>query len=123
MNETAFVDAFLDQQYLKLDERALGFIFGPERLAAATSLPVAEAKALLAAHREQVLEIVVDTARRILRDTFYDRLFEELAALPGPVAGAFINLALGRVEDAGIEAARAETVKRIQESRRPRPSQ
>lgn len=120
MNQTEFVDAFLDRQYLKLDERALGFIFGPERVAAASAQPLPQATAQLAALRERMQHLVVETSRRILRDAFYDRLFEELAALPEPEAGAFINLALGRTADAGIEAARAEAVRQIQEARRPR---
>src|SRR5690606_27537170 len=100
MEAEEFNDAFLDTEYLKLDEGALGFIFTQERLEKALAVPQSEVQAMLQQHHAEVVELVANTTRRILHEAFYIKLFEDLTALPDELAYPFIHLALRRVEDA-----------------------
>lgn len=116
-----FTDAFLDSQYLKLDEGALAFIFSKDRVEAAKALDEADAQALLETHHEQLVRLYGDVTRRILKDAFYMKLFEELSELEDDVAYAFINLALRRIGDEKVEAARVKAVQDYQAKRPPPP--
>lgn len=116
-----FADAFLDSTYLKLDEGALAFIFTRQRVEKASQLTTAEAAALVATHRDELVRLYAGTARRILKDAFYMQLYEELAELDDELAFAFINLCLRRVEDETIEAARRDVVVKIAASRKKAP--
>jgi hypothetical protein len=109
-----FEDAFLDSTYLKLDEGALAFIFTKERVEAAKGLSVEEARERLASHHEELVRLYGETTKRILMDAFWHDLFEDLAEREEDVVFAFINLALGRIEDAEVEAARVAEVKKYQ---------
>ncbi|MCA8914758.1 MAG: hypothetical protein KDB90_05040 [Planctomycetes bacterium] len=120
MEATDFNDAFLDSTYLKLDEGALSFIFTPARVKAATALSIDEAGKLVKANHAALVKIYGDTTKRILIEPFYIELFEELAEQPDEVAYAFINLALRRVEDDEVEAARVTEVKKYQAKRKPK---
>jgi len=120
MDQTDFNDAFLDSTYLKLDKGALSFIFTPERVEAALKLSVDGAGALVKKHHAELVKTYGDTTRRILIEPFYMELFEELAEKPDEVAHAFINLAMRRVEDPEIEAARIAEVKKYQAKRKPK---
>jgi hypothetical protein len=116
-----FTDAFLDSQYLKLDEGALAFIFSKDRVEAAKALDEAGAQALLETHHEHLVRLYGDVTRRILKDAFYMKLFEELSELEDEVAYAFINLALRRIGDERVEAARVKAVQDFQAKRPPPP--
>ncbi len=118
MDNSEFTDAFLDREYLKLDEGALSFIFTRERVEQATGLSVDDAHALLQKHHDEMVALWRDTTKRILMDAFYTELFEELAGKDDDIAFAFINLALGRIQDEQAEAARVEEVSRFQARRR-----
>lgn len=118
MDADEFTDAFLDSQYLRLTDGALAFIFTKPRVQAAQALSVAEANALLQKHHAQLVKIYGDTTRRILGDAYYMNLFEQLFELDDEVAFAFINLALRRVEDPQIEAARVQAVTEYQRKRK-----
>ncbi|MCB9896019.1 MAG: hypothetical protein H6839_16415 [Planctomycetes bacterium] len=120
MEATDFNDAFLDSTYLKLDEGALSFIFTPARVKAATALSVEQANLLVQDNHDALVKIYGDTTKRILIEPFYMELFEELAEQPDDVAFAFINLALRRVEDERVEAARVAEVKKYQAKRKPK---
>jgi hypothetical protein len=120
MDVTDFNDAFLDSTYLKLDEGALAFIFTSDRVKAATALSTEDANRLVREHHAALVKMYGDTTRRILIEPFYIELFEELAAQPDEVAYAFINLALRRVEDEQVEAARVAEVKKYQAKRKPK---
>ncbi|MCB9932371.1 MAG: hypothetical protein H6841_03015 [Planctomycetes bacterium] len=120
MDVSDFNDAFLDSTYLKLDQGALSFIFTAERVKAAQGLGVDAANALLQKHHAELVRLYGDTTRRILVEAFYNDLFEELADLPDEVAWTFINLALRRIEDAQVEAARVAEVKKYQAKRKPK---
>lgn len=118
MDHSEFTDAFLDREYLKLnDEGTLNFIFTKERVQRAKELPVDEAEALLQKHHDALVEIYRDTTKRILIEAFYTELFEELADKDDEVALAFINLVLGRVRDEEAEKARVEEVRKFQAKR------
>lgn len=119
MDPTGFTDAFLDSQYLRLDEGSLGFIFTPQRVRQAAQVPATELEPLLAANRAEMARLYGDVTRRILKDAFYDRLFEELAELPEDHATLFINLALRRIQDSDVEAARVSAVREYQARRKP----
>ena len=116
-----FTDAFLDSQYLKLDEGALAFIFSRERVEAAKAVDTARAKQMLAAHRDELVRLYGDVTRRILKDAYYMKLFEELSGLDDEIALAFINLALRRISDEKVEAARVKAVQDFQAKRPPPP--
>lgn len=120
MSGTDFTDAFLDSQYLKLDEGALSFIFSRDRVEAAMLLTVQQAGDLLARHHAQLVGLYGKVTRRILKDAFYMDLFEELAELEDDVAFAFINLALRRIEDPEVESARVKAVQEYQSKRAPK---
>lgn len=109
-----FEDAFLDSTYLKLDEGALAFIFTKERVDAAKALSIEDARARLQKHHEELVRLYGETTKRILMDAFWHDLFEDLAEREQDVVFAFINLALGRIEDQEVEAARVEEVKKYQ---------
>ena len=121
MAEGGFTDAFLDSEYLKLDEGALAFIFTRGRIEAAKALSEEEALALVDANRETLVKLYARATERILREAFYMDLFEELSELEDGIAFAFMNLALGRVQDAEVEAARVKVVAAYQ-AKRKRPS-
>jgi hypothetical protein len=121
MNEESFHDAFLDSEYLKLDEGALGFIFTQQRLERALECGDDDVRAMINARRPELVSLVAETAGRILREAFYTRLFEELSELPDELAIPFIHLALRRVTDPEIEAARAQVVREYQARRKPGP--
>ena len=114
MTTTDFNDAFLDSTYLKLDEGALAFIFSKERVEAAQQLSVEEANALLQKHHAELIRLYGETTKRIFIDAFYHDLFEDLSDRDDEVAHVFINLALGRIEDAEVEGARVAEVKKYQ---------
>lgn len=114
-----FTDAFLDSQYLKLDEGALAFIFSRERVDAAKAMKPERASELLASHRDELVRLYGDVTRRILKDAFYMKLFEELSELEDDVAFAFINLALRRISDEQVEAARVKVVQEFQAKKPP----
>lgn len=118
MEASDFNDAFLDTQYLKLDEGALGFIFTRERLAKALAVPAPEVKRMLADNHSALVDLMAVTTRRILHEAFYTQLFEDLAALPDEKAYPFIHLALRKLDDAEVEAARVKVVKAFQEKRK-----
>lgn len=118
MEKDAFNDAFLDREYLKLDEGSLGFIFTEERLAVALAVSQREVSAMLRENHGRIVALYADTTKRILHEAFYTALFEELAALPDAIAFPFIHLALGRIEDAEVEAARVKVVKEFQSKRK-----
>ncbi|MHC4839380.1 MAG: hypothetical protein ACYTDT_00255 [Planctomycetota bacterium] len=103
-------NAFLDRQLLRLDEGALSFVFGKERVEQAQALSKEEAEALVKSRKEDVKDLMVDVSRRIVIETFYDKLFEELAEVEADLAKGFIALALNVVHDEDIEAARAKAV-------------
>ena len=109
-----FEDAFLDSEYLKLDEGALAFIFTKERVEAAKALSAEDASARLAKHHEELVRLYGEATKRILMDAFWHDLFEDLADREEDVMFAFINLALGRIEDEEVEAARVAEVKKYQ---------
>lgn len=109
-----FEDAFLDSTYLKLDEGALAFIFTKERVQAAQALSVEDAQARLAKHHEEMVRLYGETTKRILMDAFWHDLFEDLSDREEDVVYAFINLALGRISDDEVEAARVAEVKKYQ---------
>ncbi|MBZ0136861.1 MAG: hypothetical protein K8I27_10850 [Planctomycetes bacterium] len=109
-----FEDAFLDSTYLKLDEGALAFIFTKERVQAALGISGGEAQALLDKHRDEMVRIYGETTKRILMDAFWHDLFEDLFEREDEVVFAFINLALGRIKDKDVEAARVAEVKKYQ---------
>lgn len=119
MSVADFTDAFLDSQYLKLDEGALAFIFSRERVEAAKAVTPVQAQELLAAHHAELVRLYGDVTKRILKDAFYMKLFEELSELPDEVAFAFINLALRRISDERVEAARVKAVQDFQAKRPP----
>jgi hypothetical protein len=118
MEPAEFNDAFLDTEYLKLDEGALGFIFTPERLEKALACPQPDVLAMLQANHAEVVELFANTTKRILHEAFYMKLFEDLTALPDELAYPFIHLALRRVEDAEVEAARVAVVRAFQAKRK-----
>lgn len=118
MEKEAFNDAFLDREYLKLDQGSLGFIFTEERLARALAQSRAEVSTMLRANHAQMVKLYADTTRRILNEAFYTALFEELSELPDELAYPFIHLALGRIEDDEVEAARVQVVKEFQSKRK-----
>lgn len=109
-----FDDAFLDSTYLKLDDGALAFIFTKERVEAATAISPEEASALLDKHQDELVRIYGETTKRILMDAFWHDLFEDLFEREDEVVFAFINLALGRITDEKVEAARVAEVKKYQ---------
>jgi hypothetical protein len=118
MDHSEFTDAFLDREYLKLnDEGTLNFIFTKDRVQQAKDLPVDEAEALLQKHHDTLVEMYRDTTKRILKEAFYTELFEELSEKEDEVAFAFINLVLGRVRDEEAEQARVDEVKKFQAKR------
>lgn len=119
MDHSDFTDAFLDREYLKLDDEGpLNFIFGKNRVRAAKELPVDEAEALLQKHHQTMVDLYRDTTKRILMEAFYIELFEELADHDDEVAFAFINLVTGRVNDKEAELARVDEVKKYQARRK-----
>ncbi len=118
MEAPDFNDAFLDTQYLKLDEGALGFIFTRERVAKALALSAPDAKRMLADNHGALVDLMAVTTRRILHEAFYTRLFEDLSALPDEQAYPFIHLALRRLDDPEVEAARVKVVKAFQDKRK-----
>ena len=118
MEPEQFNDAFLDTEYLKLDEGALRFIFTPDRVDAALACPEADVRRMLADHHAQVVELFAATTRRILQEAFYMKLFEDLSGLQDHLAYPFIHLALRRIEDAEVEAARVAVVKAFQAKRK-----
>jgi len=109
-----FEDAFLDSTYLKLDEGALAFIFTKQRVEAAKGISPEEAKTLLGKHHAELVRIYGETTKRILMDAFWHDLFEDLFEREDEVVFAFINLALGRISDEAVEAARVAEVKKYQ---------
>lgn len=120
MAGTNFTDAFLDSQYLKLDEGALAFIFSRDRVAAARAAEDADLAQWLQKHHATLVDLYGTVTRRILKDAFYDNLFEELSELDNEVATVFINLALRRIQDPDVEAARVKAVQEYQAKRKPR---
>lgn len=120
MSNQGFTDAFLDSQYLKLDEGALAFIFTRDRVQAAQQVSVDQARAWLDAHRPALVRLYGEVTRRILKEPFYDALFEQLSELDDEVAFTFINLCLRRIEDAEVEQARVAAVQEYQARRKPR---
>ncbi|MBX3472812.1 MAG: hypothetical protein KF754_00310 [Planctomycetes bacterium] len=120
MSNQGFTDAFLDSQYLKLDEGALAFIFTRERVNAARALGADQAAAYLARHHDKLVRLYGDVTRRILKDAFYDSLFEQLSELEDEIAFAFINLCLRRIQDEAVEAARVQAVQEYQAKRKPK---
>ena len=118
MEADDFTDAFLDSQYLRLTEGALAFIFTKPRVQKAQALSPEQAGALLQKHHAQLVKIYGDVTKRILADAFYMKMFEELYDLPDEVAFAFINLALRRIEDTQVEAARVQAVTEYQRKRK-----
>lgn len=116
MEPETFNDAFLDSQYLKLDEGALGFIFTRERLAKA--LTAGNVAGMLRDNHAALVDLMGETTRRILHEAFYTRLFEDLSALPDELAFPFIHLALRKLEDPDVEAARVRVVRAFQEKRK-----
>jgi hypothetical protein len=122
MDADDFNDAFLDSTYLKLDKGALSFIFTPQRVEAALKLSVDQANALVKKHQAELVKTYGDTTKRILIEAFYMELFEDLSTKADEVAYAFINLAMRRVEDPEVEAARIAEVKKYQAKRKPKPT-
>lgn len=120
MQNQGFTDAFLDSQYLKLDEGALSFIFTRERVDAAKLVSVDEAVKMLARHHDHLVRLYGTVTKRILKDAFYMDLFEELSGLDDEVAYSFINLCLRRVQDAAVEQARVKAVTEYQAKRKPK---
>lgn len=120
MQSQEFTDAFLDSQYLKLDEGALAFIFTRERVNAAKAVSVETARQYLARHHGQLVGLYGTVTRRILKDAFYMDMFEQLAELDDEVAFAFINLCLRRTEDPEVEQARVKAVQEYQAKRKPK---
>ncbi len=120
MAGTNFTDAFLDSQYLKLDEGALAFIFSRDRVQTARAAKDADLTQWLQKHHAALVDLYGTVTRRILKDAFYDNLFEELSELPDEVATVFINLALRRIQDADVEAARVKAVQEYQAKRKPK---
>jgi hypothetical protein len=118
MEPEQFNDAFLDTEYLKLDEGALRFIFTPERVEAALACPPAQVQQMLTDHHAQIVELFAATTRRILHEAFYMKLFEDLSSLQDHLAYPFIHLALRRIEDAEVESARVAVVKAYQARRK-----
>jgi hypothetical protein len=110
VEEPETFDLHLDSQYLKLDEGALSFIFSRALVEKAKALGVQEAQALVRAHHAKLVEMMGTVTARILKDAFYTDLFEQLARQPEDLSLAFVNLALRRVEDEAVEAARAGAV-------------
>lgn len=119
MEPTDFNDAFLDSTYLKLDEGALAFIFTRPVVQAAQALSVEQAQAYLKKHHATLVSLYGSTTRRILMEAFYTDLFEELSVMDPEVVAAFINLALRRIEDEQVEAARVAEVQKYQARRKP----
>lgn len=117
MTSPDFTDAFLDSQYLKLDQGALSFIFTEARVNAALEMPPAKAREALKRHHAELVGLYGDVTKRILKDAFYMGLFEELSELEDEVAYTFINLALRRIEDPEVEAARVKAVQEYQAKR------
>ena len=122
MAQDDFIDAFLDSQYLKLDRGALDFIFTRERVERAMVVNEADVTALVETRRDELAAVYADTARRILVEPFYIKLFEALAELEDDLAVPFINLALGRVTDDEVEAARVAVVKEFQSKLKRKPA-
>jgi hypothetical protein len=118
MSEAGFHDAWLDTEYLKLDEGALGFVFTRQRLEAALAVEPERVREMLEAKRDELAALYARVTHRILHDEFYTELFEELAELPDEMVFPFIHLVLGRVSDETIEAARVEVVRKFQEKRK-----
>lgn len=120
MQNQEFTDAFLDSQYLKLDEGALSFIFTRERVDAAKLVSVDQARGFLKQHHDALVGLYGTVTKRILKDAFYMELFEELSELDDEVAFAFINLCLRRIEDPAVEQARVKAVQEYQAKRKPK---
>lgn len=120
MQNQEFTDAFVDSQYLKLDEGALSFIFTRERVDAAKLVSVDQARGFLKRHHDALVGLYGTVTKRILKDAFYMDLFEELSELDDEVAFAFINLCLRRIEDPAVEQARVKAVQEYQAKRKPK---
>jgi hypothetical protein len=119
MEPTDFSDAFLDTEFLKLDEGALGFIFTRERLAGALDVEKPQVQAMLRENHAEVVDLFANTTRRILNEAFYMKLFDDLSALPDELAVPFIHLALRKIEDSEVESARVKVVREFQSKRKP----
>jgi hypothetical protein len=117
MSQEEFNDAWLDTEYLKLDEGVLAFVFTRERLDRALALSPDEARKMLEEHHDKLVAMYARTTHRILHDEFYTELFEELAEQPDEVVFPFVHLALHNISDAEAEAARVEVVKKFQSKR------
>jgi lipoate-protein ligase A len=118
MSQEQFNDAWLDTQYLKLDEGVLAFVFTRERLDRALEVPPEQAAEMLKQRHDQLVSLYARTTHRILHDEFYTELFEELADLPDDVVIPFVHLALRNIEDEQVEAARVEVVAKFQSKRK-----
>ncbi|MEE9312002.1 MAG: hypothetical protein V3V10_06255 [Planctomycetota bacterium] len=110
MSAEELKNAFLDRQLLRLDEGALSFVFGRERVEQTQAMSEQEAQELVKKNHSGLKELMAETGRRIVTETFYDKLFEELAEIEPELAKGFIALALNIAHDAEIEQARAEAV-------------
>lgn len=110
-------NAFLDRQLLKLDEGALAFVFGRELVDAAKSIPEDDASKLILSRKKDLTGLMVHVSSSIVKETFYDKLFEELAETEEELAHGFIRLALTLSYDEDIEAARALAVSKAAEGR------
>ncbi len=120
MQNQGFTDAFLDSQYLKLDEGALAFVFTRDRVEAAKQVSVEDAQQMLARNHDRMIRLYGTVTKRILKDAFYMDMFEELSELDDEVAFAFINLCLRRITDAKVEEARVNAVQEYQAKRKPK---